>query len=552
MAGSSRRYALAVILLPLLFLVMAGVSRAATIHVNTLTSEPVLGSPLCDLPDAIASHEGTLNNCVPGDGNDTIVFDITGTIVLDEPLIITIGNLDIEAPIFSGIVLDGGGTSQIIDHESGNLEINNLTFQNGFADSMFGIEGGAILGNSTGELEIENCTFSHNFAVTGGAIFAGAGNLAIVNSTFADNTADPANSGSGGAIFNNGASPADITNCTFFKNEAATDLGAGLGWAVGFGPQVKNSIFESIDPTGTFDDSDNCQASGLVGTDGGFNISDDETCFSGLTTSDINTPVNLDPDGLESHGGPTQTIRPLDSSPAIDFVPLGDCVEFPDQFDEPVTVDQRTFGRPDVEFGVPEAFCDAGAFETGAVASLVINPVGERVQIARSGSNADHINIAVNFTINNFGDDTTGCGFSEDALRAGFDLSLFESTCAALPLNGLKLFLNPFVVHKVNSEFYGTLFQSGGLQQTSETVSARLIQLPQPPLPACGSWTLNLEVAGVSSAGLGLGGGNPFALVLTDSDGDAAGCFDVTNAITGTQTPVPPHGGVHRRVRRGR
>jgi hypothetical protein len=374
MAGSSRRFALAVSLLPLLFLAMAGVSHAATIHVNSLSSEP--GFPLlCTLPDAIASSEGASNACVPGTGNDTIVFDLTGTIIVDEPLIIAGTNLEIDGPNFSGVVIDGGGTSQILDHVSGNLEINNLTFQNGVANGTFGIEGGAILANSSSELEIENCTFSKNFAVTGGAIFAGGtGDVVISNSTFAGNIADPLNFGSGGAIFNNGAT-LGITNCTFFLNDAAATLGAGLGWHSGFVPAVKNSIFERIDPSGIFDDSDNCQASGLV-NDGGFNISDDETCFSGLTTSLKNTPVNLDPDGLESNGGPTQTIEPEAGSRAIDFVPIADCLEFDSEL---VTTDQRLFGRPDDG----EGFCDAGAFETGAVGSIVLTKNSERVQIAR-------------------------------------------------------------------------------------------------------------------------------------------------------------------------
>ncbi|MGC2756447.1 hypothetical protein [Candidatus Binatus sp.] len=66
------------------------------------------------------------------------------------------------------------------------------------------------------------------------------------------------------------------------------------------------------------------------------------------------------------------------------------------------------------------------------------------------------------------------------------------------------------------------------------------------PAGSCGEWTLNLEVAGLDTSALGLGGSNPFALVLTDTDGDRAGCFDITNAIVGNQIPTPGH-----RVRRG-
>jgi len=39
------------------------------------------------------------------------------------------------------------------------------------------------------------------------------------------------------------------------------------------------------------------------------------------------------------------------------------------------------------------------------------------------------------------------------------------------------------------------------------------------------------------------------ALTLADITGDAALCFDVTNAVVGNQTPTPGHG-VRRRVRR--
>jgi hypothetical protein len=92
--------------------------------------------------------------------------------------------------------------------------------------------------------------------------------------------------------------------------------------------------------------------------------------------------------------------------------------------------------------------------------------------------------------------------------------------------------------------------------------------LPTPP-GACGAWTLNLEVAGLStkSPALGLGGTGPFALVVSDLhgdemdvgldlaltlneiEGDATECFDITNAIVGNQIPTPGHG-VRRGVRR--
>src|SRR5690349_18316113 len=91
MAGSNRRLTLAVVLLPLLFLAMAGLSRAAVIHVTSISGEP--DAPLCSLPDAIAAANGTVNFCTTGTGSDEIVFDVTGTIVIDEPLVVTDNSL---------------------------------------------------------------------------------------------------------------------------------------------------------------------------------------------------------------------------------------------------------------------------------------------------------------------------------------------------------------------------------------------------------------------------------------------------------------------------
>jgi hypothetical protein len=221
-----------------------------------------------------------------------------------------------------------------------------------------------------------------------------------------------------------------------------------------------------------------------------------------------------------------------------------------------VTTDQRLFSRPDDG----ENFCDVGAYESGAVAPIVLKPKTERVQIARSAAaNSDKVNMAFTFIYNGDPDCDIPTGGDEDALNSGVGVALFGGTCAALPASGLILYLDPFQVHTVNHQQYGTLFQTFG----PETVSAWMVALPKPS-GACGAWTLNLEVAGLNTASMGLGGPGPFALVVTDLDGDqmkcgmapaltladitgdAALCFDVTNAIVGTQTP-PPHHGVRGR-----
>jgi hypothetical protein len=70
------------------------------------------------------------------------------------------------------------------------------------------------------------------------------------------------------------------------------------------------------------------------------------------------------------------------------------------------------------------------------------------------------------------------------------------------------------------------------------------------PTPAgtCGEWTLNLELSAIDLDFDNVGGGNPFALLLQDGNGNT-GCFDVTNAIVGNEVD-PPGRSVRRETRR--
>ena len=77
------------------------------------------------------------------------------------------------------------------------------------------------------------------------------------------------------------------------------------------------------------------------------------------------TDPKLDPGGLQNNGGPTQTIALLASSPAIDYIPVGNVTN---NFNCPAT-DQRGNRRPDPTFRpdgtlVSESACDIGAYES--------------------------------------------------------------------------------------------------------------------------------------------------------------------------------------------
>jgi hypothetical protein len=268
-------------------------------------------------------------------------------------------------------------------------------------------------------------------------------------------------------------------------------------------------------------------------TDHRYNISDDNSCgFSGTSVNN-STTLHLDPLGLQNNGGPTKTIALETNSEAADFIPVAACVDQSLPTPLPLTTDQRGFARPDA--GNPN-FCDAGAYELQTSPDFVLN--SERVQIARSSqANSDKVNMGLTFT--HVPDPT--CNAADDALHNGIMVALFAGTCGDMAGSGLSLDLDPFVVHTIGQQSYGTIFQSF----PPETVSGRIVALPTPG-DTCGKWTLNLEVAGLDTAALGLGGGNPFALILTDSDLHGFGCFTITNAIVGNQIPKPTHG-----VRRG-
>lgn len=148
---------------------------------------------------------------------------------------------------------------------------------------------------------------------------------------------------------------------------------------------------------------------------------------------------------------------------------------------------------------------------------------------------SDELNMAFTFT-DNGNPSPPNCDAGNDALNF-LEVALEEGTCSALPGTGEAVGLS-FVQHTVNHETYGTdFFTIPG--QGGATVSARMVELPI-PMGSCGKRTLNLDLSGLDLAYHDLGGGNPFALVLEDGNGNL-GCFNVTNAIVGNQIDPPSH-----------
>jgi hypothetical protein len=560
MAGSIRRFTVAALVLPLFLLVISGRARADVIFVNTLDGGSDVAA--CTLPDAIESANNGIaaGGCVliPASGADQIVVALTGTIFVNAgrlPLSISDEALEITTFGDGPVVIDAGlnqvtpsGGIMLVTSSNKFLKLTLLTFAHG--NSEFG---GALYSDTGGDVDIKECLFVGNQTTpqnsvlsAGGAIYEHAGRMQVTNSTFYENDALKFTATIGGAIFVDTAATLKLTNSTFEHNYAQTGSAIyNQGTA-----DVKGTIFaDNLDHAGTgvISPKGNCagNASPPV-TDENYNVSVDNSCSFSAAASVSNqtaADVNLDPAGLANNGGPSFTVAIETGSVALARIPVANCTE-QDSHNTPLGVDQRLFGRPDPLN--PDA-CDSGAFEAFALGPYTLN--SHRVQIARSNTqNKDMVNIGITFTANGDPDCDLGIGGDEDALNDGVGIGLFQGTCASLPFDGLLLNLNPFVVHTVNKEQYGTLFQTNG----TVTVSARMVSLfPSPPPPGvCGEWTLNLEVAGLNTSTLGvnLPGTNPFALLIFDGV-DAESCFDINNAIVGNQIPTPGHG-VRRGVRR--
>ena len=534
MARSNRHLSVAAVALPFLFLAMSGLARAIPaniIVVNTLSGGSVVGA--CSLPDAVtAANSGTtVQNCTGESGAANVIeFSVTGTINLGPAQTLTITTAEpvaIIGPTVGGITINGDSSNvRILKLQAGtNVTLENLTFADGGNSSFLVFGGGAILSEGA-SLTIENSTFVSNVAEDGGAIFADSGTVTITNSTFFNNLGL-----FGGAIYNDGATLL-LTNDTFDANTAENN--AGSLYSNNPVTKYKATLFAGGLPN-------NCAATaGADHQDIGFNISSDASCAFTLGSSSVENP-GLDPAGLANHGGPTETIKLVAGANAIGHDT--DCTD-QETTPQPVLIDQRLFNRPN-----SPAKCDSGAYERDALPSITLVPNTEKVAIARSiSANSDQISLAFSFVDNGPGVGITQCDAGTNALN-GIDVDLFESTCASLPTGGLLLDLSPFVVHTISGHSYGTLFQmqpNPFLQQPSETVSARIVQLTT-PANACGEWSLNIAVTGLDTATLNLGGGNPFALVLQDGDKNV-GCFDITNAIVGGTIPPPSRGA--RRNRR--
>ena len=219
-----------------------------------------------------------------------------------------------------------------------------------------------------------DCTASGSGLNNGG----GGSNINATNCTFASNSSictGEACFAAGGAIFNNNSGVTiDIFFSTFNSNSitciAIGDcdlIGDTLADNSGGDTMINfnSTIFRTESTEG------NCGGPAVYFSLG-YNIDNGNTCIDGSAPGDKPfTDPQLDPNGLQDNGGPTQTIALLPGSPAIDMA---------DPACPPPNTDQRDFPRPEGNR------CDIGAFEGTIPLPLVATPtLGEWGLIALAG-----------------------------------------------------------------------------------------------------------------------------------------------------------------------
>jgi hypothetical protein len=243
--------------------------------------------------------------------------------------IFSIETLSMHNTLVAGNTAGEGGGIYI---NGGTATLLNSTLSGNTADTA----GGGI-DNDVGTVTFLNSTLSGNSTLYGGGI-DNFGTLTLTNSTLSGNSA----SANGGGIYNTAQLTVTLTSSTVSGNSASAN-GGGI-YNDGGGIITRNTL-----------DAGNGapNAPDLFGslTSQGHNLIGDGTGGNGYDPTDLvgtsDNPINPKLDPLQDNGGPTPTMAPLPSSPAID---AGDPTDAP-------PTDQRGLPR------VLDGTIDIGAVE---------------------------------------------------------------------------------------------------------------------------------------------------------------------------------------------
>ena len=300
------------------------------------------------MTDVTAELRGfTVTRGVVVDGCCAAGIESGGSLTLVESRVS--GNLGV------GIMTGGGGTltltdSTVSDNDGVGIDIwgGETTLVN---STVSGNSGGGInacppLTFGSSPLTLINSTVSGNTALAdaGGGGICGGEPLTLINSTVSGNSADYG----GGIIF---GIDATLINSTVSGNTAATDGGGIL--AIDRLRLINSTVSGNTAVRGDaiYDSAIEANATVIDGTCGrpgptisnGYNIeSPGDTCGFDQTGDQPSVPdPMLGP--LQDNGGPTETHALLPGSPAINQIPVEDCL---DADGAPLATDQRGEPRP--------------------------------------------------------------------------------------------------------------------------------------------------------------------------------------------------------------
>jgi len=381
-ARSFRRHARRVLIISLVAaaaLVFAPRARAIEIQVevlfDSLAQPPAPLSNVCTLRKAVnnANDNGVAASypqCQAGDiGNDTIVFNVSGTITFALAGINEdggeAGDLDITDDLTiighpDGTTIDAADLDRIFDiHPGVVVTLRNIHITNGT-----GLGGGGAIWIRGATLNLENCTVSNSFASggDGGAVIMT--DNAVLNMTNSTVTGNVAAHHAGAIVVDSGSAVLNMTNSTVTGNSSQTGLSGGLrniGTA-----NLRSSIISgntNASMVGAIPNLDGTYISlgynviGELGTQVG-----NPTIIPAPGIADqldvSHAIIQLGP--LASNGGPTPTHALLPGSVAID-----------QGHSSGSAADQRGLTRPCDDAGITNATggdgADSGAFEVQTV-----------------------------------------------------------------------------------------------------------------------------------------------------------------------------------------
>jgi hypothetical protein len=343
--GPRRRKLLRLLLVPLVgtlsvvgslattFVVAQPAGAATTLFVSTGGSD----SASC----SVSAPCATITHALSLAGAGAVTIEVAGTI--DDNVSVTTTVTVEHWPGRAPAEVDGKGLSNVFNvSTAGNLTVNGLTVTGGAAAL-----GGGIFDIGVAVTVTDSTITNNEAGIVGGGIWSSPGApLLITDSTIANNAA-----GSGGGIFDPG-NALTITDSTVADNTVHGTGGVGGGIFSGGGATIGASIVATNTANGS---TNNC--SGIF-TSVGYNMTDDTTgaaCGFTQGTDMVNANPDLGP--LATNGGPTETLLPSPTSPAVGVIP------------SPTTVngvavcgtgafDQRGVPRP-----TPGPKCSIGAVE---------------------------------------------------------------------------------------------------------------------------------------------------------------------------------------------